>query len=131
MSRRSRDKVSNKAPNSGTATVSAVVAGSCARTMVMYGGQVMEAGPTDALFAAPSHPYTTGLLAAVPRLDVPQEALQTIPGEPPDLSNLPEGCPFRARCPLARDACTAMPPLEPYAEGRLRACWAAPEEVAA
>ena len=106
-----------------------VVAGACARTMVMYGGRVMESGPTDAVFADPSHPYTAGLLAAVPRLDVPQDALETIPGDPPDLSNLPEGCPFQARCPLVRDACVRMPPLAPHGPGRLRACWADPEEV--
>ncbi|WP_299819185.1 oligopeptide/dipeptide ABC transporter ATP-binding protein [uncultured Jannaschia sp.] len=106
-----------------------VVAGACERTMVMYGGRVMESGPTDAVFADPSHPYTAGLLAAVPRLDVPQDALETIPGDPPDLSNLPEGCPFQARCPLVRDTCVRMPPLVPHAEDRLRACWADPKEV--
>ncbi len=106
-----------------------VVAGACARTMVMYGGRVMESGPTDAVFADPSHPYTAGLLAAVPRLDVPQDALETIPGDPPDLLNLPEGCPFQARCPLVHDKCVRMPPLAPHGAGRLRACWADPEEV--
>lgn len=109
----------------------AIVAGACKRTLVMYGGQVMETGKTDAIFAAPGHPYTSGLLAAVPRLDVPQDSLSTIPGDPPDLSNLPPGCPFRARCPLARDACSQMPPLEPFEDGRLRACWAPLEEVRA
>ncbi|WP_299837204.1 oligopeptide/dipeptide ABC transporter ATP-binding protein [uncultured Jannaschia sp.] len=106
-----------------------VVAGACERIMVMYGGRVMESGPTDAVFADPSHPYTAGLLAAVPRLDVPQDALETIPGDPPDLSNLPEGCPFQARCPLVHDKCVRMPPLAPHGAGRLRACWADPEEV--
>ena len=105
------------------------VAGACERIMVMYGGRVMESGPTDAVFADPSHPYTAGLLAAVPRLDVPQDALETIPGDPPDLSNLPEGCPFQARCPLVHDKCERMPPLAPHGADRLRACWADPEEV--
>ena len=108
----------------------AIVAGSCARTLVMYGGQVMESGPTDALFADPSHPYTAGLLAAVPRLDDTREELSTIPGEPPDLTRLTGGCPFAPRCPLAREACVRMPPLVAFAPGRLRACHAAPEEVA-
>ncbi len=106
-----------------------IVAGACARTLVMYGGRVMETGPTGALFAEPSHPYTTGLLAAVPRLDVPQDALLTIPGDPPDLTRLPPGCPFAPRCPLARDACATMPPLVPFGEGRARACHADPAEV--
>ncbi len=108
----------------------AIVAGTCDRTLVMYGGQVMEAAPTEALFADPSHPYTSGLLAAVPRLDAAQEQLSTIPGDPPDLTRLTGGCPFAPRCPLVRDACATMPPLVEFAPGRLRACHAAPREVA-
>ena len=107
-----------------------IVAGACERTMVMYGGRVMETGPTDKLFAAPSHPYTVGLLGAVPRLDVPQDSLDTIPGDPPDLTNLPSGCPFAPRCPLVREACATMPPLVPFDSDRARACHAAREEVA-
>ncbi|MFP7675489.1 oligopeptide/dipeptide ABC transporter ATP-binding protein [Marivita sp. S0852] len=107
----------------------AIVAGSCDRTLVMYGGQVMEAAPTDALFADPLHPYTAGLLAAVPRLDVAQEILPTIPGDPPDLTQLTGGCPFAPRCPLAHDACATMPPLVEFAPGRVRACHAPPQEV--
>ena len=63
-----------------------VVAGFCDRTLVLYGGQIMEEGPTKALFDAPSHPYTKGLLKAVPRLDRDDDSLQTISGEPPDMS---------------------------------------------
>ncbi len=107
----------------------AIVAGSCDRTLVMYGGRVMEAAPTDALFADPSHPYTAGLLAAVPRLDAAQAALSTIPGDPPDMTRLPDGCPFAPRCPLVRSACAVMPPLVETVPGHLRACHAAPEEV--
>jgi len=108
-----------------------IVAGSCDRTLVMYGGRVMETGPTGALFARPAHPYTLGLLSAVPRLDIPQDDLQTIPGDPPDLTALPPGCPFTARCPLATDTCaTTMPLLEPLEGGRLRACYARLEAVA-
>jgi len=106
-----------------------VVAGSCERTLVMYGGRVMETGPTDALFAQPTHPYTRGLMRAVPRLDIDQEVLTTIPGEPPDMAALGPGCPFVPRCAFAQDACRrAMPPLAPH--GALhRACHAAPETV--
>ncbi|WP_247716865.1 oligopeptide/dipeptide ABC transporter ATP-binding protein [Gymnodinialimonas ceratoperidinii] len=107
-----------------------IVAGATERTMVMYGGRVMETGPTDKVFAAPSHPYTLGLLAAVPRLDVEQEALSTIPGEPPDLLNLPKGCPFSRRCPLVHEPCLErMPPLERFDTDRLRACYANRETV--
>ncbi|KAF0675635.1 oligopeptide/dipeptide ABC transporter ATP-binding protein [Profundibacterium mesophilum] len=109
-----------------------IVAGSCARTVVLYGGRVMEEGPTEALFHAPSHPYTAGLLAAVPRLDIVQDALRTIPGDPPDMSHAPPGCPFAPRCAFAMDACARMPPLVPRKAGEgswLRACHADPEAV--
>ncbi|QBX99487.1 ATP-binding cassette domain-containing protein [Rhodophyticola sp. CCM32] len=103
----------------------AIVAGSCAETLVMYGGQVMETGATDDLFEAPSHPYTLGLLKAVPRLDVPQDVLQTIPGDPPDLTALPAGCPFSPRCLSSHEPCmNSMPALEGFGNGRLRACHA-------
>ncbi|MGR3493395.1 MAG: oligopeptide/dipeptide ABC transporter ATP-binding protein [Shimia sp.] len=106
-----------------------VVAGFCDRTLVMYGGQIMEAGETDALFADPTHPYTSGLLAAVPRLDRDDDELRTIPGDPPDMSRLPEGCPFTARCAQVMDYCgTVRPPLEDTGERR-RACHLTPEAV--
>lgn len=98
-----------------------IVAGSCARTLVLYGGRVMEEGPTDQLFKAPKHPYTTGLLQAVPRFDRDDEALLTIPGDPPDMSNPPPGCPFAPRCPLTADNCQTMPPLTQDG-GRRHAC---------
>lgn len=107
-----------------------IVADSCERTMVMYGGRVMETGPTEKLFETPSHPYTLGLLAAVPRLDIPQEDLLTIPGDPPDLLSLSGGCPFTPRCPLAHEPCPQrMPPLENFDTDRYRACHAAREDV--
>ncbi|WP_299402501.1 oligopeptide/dipeptide ABC transporter ATP-binding protein [uncultured Roseobacter sp.] len=108
----------------------AIVAGSCLETLVMYGGRVMEIGATDDVFEAPSHPYTLGLLKAVPRLDVPQDKLQTIPGDPPDLTALPPGCPFSPRCPASHEPCLqAMPSLEGFGTGRIRACHAAREAV--
>ncbi len=108
----------------------AIVAGSCLRTLVMYGGRVMERGPTEALFEAPSHPYTRGLLNAVPRLDVPQDKLITIPGDPPDLTTLPKGCPFSPRCPARHAPCAEqVPALDPFEQGRFRACHAARELV--
>jgi len=101
-----------------------IVAGTCDRTMVMYGGRMMEAGLTTDLFAAPSHPYTLGLLQAVPRLDRDDARLRTIPGEPPNMTGLPKGCPFSPRCGFRLPVCPdVMPDLVPY-EARLRACHA-------
>ena len=90
----------------------------------MYGGQVMEEGDTEALFARPTHPYTLGLLSAVPRIDRVDDALLTIAGEPPDMSRLPPGCPFAPRCPMVTDACrTEEPPLAPTDQpGHRAAC---------
>ena len=102
-----------------------IVAGSSDRTMVMYGGRMMEIGSTESVFAAPSHPYTAALLAAVPRLDRDDDRLRTIAGEPPNMSTLPPGCPFAPRCGLAMETCvTRVPPLTPFATGRQRACFA-------
>ncbi len=108
-----------------------IVADSCDRTVVMYGGRVMEQGATDAVFAAPTHPYTLGLLRAVPRLDVDQEVLETIPGEPPDMSRLPKGCPFTPRCGFAMPMCGDVQPALEDAGPVRRACHAPVTEVAA
>ncbi|AXI76314.1 dipeptide ABC transporter ATP-binding protein [Peterkaempfera bronchialis] len=104
-----------------------VVARSCRRTMVMYGGRIVEDGPTAEVLAAPRHPYTAGLLSAVPRLDTPSGTrLHGIPGSPPDLALALPGCAFAARCPLAEDRCrTQAPPLLPGADGHRTACWSA------
>jgi peptide/nickel transport system ATP-binding protein len=83
------------------------------RTLVMYGGSIVEQADTAALFERPSHPYTRGLLAARPRLHTPRGArLATIRGRVPPLHAMPPGCPFADRCPLVVDACHAgLPPL--------------------
>jgi oligopeptide transport system ATP-binding protein len=101
-----------------------IVAGTCDRTMVMYGGRTMEMGSTADLFAAPSHPYTLGLLQAVPRLDRDDDRLRTIAGEPPNMTGLPKGCPFSPRCAYRFDPCAdIVPALLPWND-RLRACHA-------
>ncbi|WP_172326853.1 oligopeptide/dipeptide ABC transporter ATP-binding protein [Mangrovicoccus sp. HB161399] len=98
-----------------------IVAGAAERMLVMYGGQVMEQGTTEAVFARPLHPYTEGLLAAVPRLDRVEAELRAIPGDPPNMADLGPGCPFAPRCARAMDICrSTMPPLE--GRDRLRAC---------
>jgi oligopeptide transport system ATP-binding protein len=109
-----------------------VVAGSCEETLVMYGGQVMEQGTTDGIFAQPTHPYTMGLLKAVPRLDKETEKLETIPGNPPNMMDMPEGCPFVPRCGCAEDRCWVDRPPLVLAEGfesRTRACHRTLEEL--
>ncbi|WP_108259034.1 oligopeptide/dipeptide ABC transporter ATP-binding protein [Mangrovicoccus ximenensis] len=104
-----------------------IVAGATERMLVMYGGQVMEQGTTEAVFARPLHPYTEGLLAAVPRLDRVEAELRAIPGDPPNMADLGTGCPFAPRCDRVMDVCRAsMPPLE--GRDRLRACHL-PQEV--
>jgi oligopeptide transport system ATP-binding protein len=109
-----------------------VVAGFCDRTLVMYGGQIMEEGGTDAIFATPTHPYTLGLLSAVPRIDRMDEALLTIAGEPPDMSRLPPGCPFFPRCAFALPQNERLrPPLVTLPDGRRRACHVPVEEILA
>lgn len=108
-----------------------VVAGFCDRTLVMYGGQIMEEGVTEDVFEAPTHPYTSGLLKAVPRLDRADAELATIAGEPPDMSRLPVGCPFSPRCAqvIAGTCKTVRPPLEQIAGDRRRACHLPVSEV--
>ncbi len=106
-----------------------IVAGTCDRTMVMYGGRMMEAGLTTELFAAPSHPYTLGLLQAVPRLDRDDDRLRTIAGEPPNMTGLPKGCPFSPRCGFRFEPCPdIVPPLLSWGH-RLRACHADPQVI--
>ncbi|WP_374669433.1 ABC transporter ATP-binding protein [Ramlibacter sp.] len=100
-----------------------VVAGLCDDVMVMYGGRVMEQAGAEALFDQPSHPYTVGLLGAVPRLgqddDLP---LAAIPGSPPNMLRPPAGCPFGPRCALAADRCATQPPALVVEGARRRAC---------
>jgi peptide/nickel transport system ATP-binding protein len=90
-----------------------VVAGHADRVLVMYAGKVAETAGADALFHAPRHPYTLGLLTSLARLDRRRtERLRPIPGQPPSLIRVPPGCPFHPRCPFATEVCQReMPPL--------------------
>ncbi len=106
-----------------------IVADACDRTLVMYGGQIMEQGPTEPLFEQPTHPYTLGLLRAVPRIDREDPTLSTIAGEPPDMSRLPKGCPFTPRCAWVKSPCADIRPELLPAGAVRRACHAAVEEV--
>jgi peptide/nickel transport system ATP-binding protein len=103
-----------------------VIARVCARTIVMYGGEVVEEGPTDQLLADPRHPYTWALINAVPRIDEPTTAsrrLTTIEGQPPDPLNQPSGCRFAQRCPFRIAKCDEHPALEDVRPGRKARCW--------
>ena len=101
----------------------AVVDQVCERVMVMYGGRIVEAGETGEVFGRPRHPYTVGLMDAIPPLDeeVPGRHLRAIPGSVPELGRFPTGCPFRTRCPRADGVCAEMPPL--VGDGHAAACW--------
>ena len=101
-----------------------VVAGLCDRVMVMYGGRVVENGNVRDIFYDARHPYTMGLLESMPRLDEANATkLHAIPGQPPNLQNLPQGCSFQERCEFCSDNCmTEMPILKEFSEGRSKAC---------
>jgi len=95
----------------------AVVAETCDRVAVMYGGKIQEIAPVRELFGAPLHPYTQGLLASLPRVDGPKaERLQMIPGSVPDIHRLPVGCKFSTRCPERFEPCAGLEP--PLVEAR-------------
>ncbi len=93
---------------------------------IVYGGRIVEYGSVYEIFANPCHPYTMGLIRAVPRLDLPRShGLSTIEGEPPDMSRLPpQSCPFRERCQFACERCAIeRPPLEEVSDGHFCACF--------
>jgi peptide/nickel transport system ATP-binding protein len=79
------------------------------RILVMYAGRIVEQGPTAAVLRTPRHPYTRGLVDSLPTLGAPGRDLAQIPGNPPSLRDLPEGCAFRPRCPRASAACAVAP----------------------
>ena len=101
-----------------------VVANIAKRVCVMYGGQVVETGSVADIFYRPQHPYTKGLLAAVPKLHEKTDKLHTILGTPPDLMNPPPGCPFAARCSHTMKVCQQyQPPFPQFEECHTSACW--------
>ncbi|WP_255555817.1 oligopeptide ABC transporter ATP-binding protein OppD [Sodalis sp. CWE] len=108
-----------------------IVAGICDRLLVMYAGHIMEYGKARDVFYHPSHPYSIGLLSAVPRLDVENNInLTTIPGDPPNLFHLPKGCPFQPRCRYSMNICTiTFPPIDHFGDQRLRACYKPMKEL--
>jgi len=107
-----------------------IIAETADRVAVMYAGRIVELAPTAAIFEAPAHPYTQGLLRSIPRLEGRSAALAAIPGQPPDLARLPMGCAFAERCPLATAECRRAPiALRQVGPDHLAACLY-PERVA-
>jgi peptide/nickel transport system ATP-binding protein len=109
-----------------------VVAEVTDRVLVMYAGRVVEQGTLDEIFYDPQHPYTWGLMGSLTRLDRPRpHRLPQIAGSPPSLLDLPQGCPFRPRCPHEFSKCPEHPPLESRlaeAPDHRDRCWLTPEE---
>ena len=105
-----------------------VVAEIADQVMVMYAGRIAERGSRADIFRHPGHPYTMGLLNSIPPMHGPRpRRLPSIPGSPPLLASLPQGCPFQPRCPQRHDRCATMPPLISRA-GQDMACWLADEQ---
>jgi oligopeptide transport system ATP-binding protein len=107
-----------------------IVAGMADRIIVMYAGHIMENAPAEELYENPRHPYTLGLLGAIPRVDASggSRRLSPIPGLPPDLAHPPQGCPFVPRCPYREERCfserpTVMPVQSASGAPHFAACW--------
>ena len=106
-----------------------VVADICDEVAVMYAGEIVERAAVGALFSSPQHPYTVGLLGSIPRLDRRTSHLATIEGMVPNMTRLPSGCRFAARCPFAEDACsTTRPALAEVGVSHWSRCLRAPLE---
>jgi len=104
-----------------------VIAELAHEVIVMYAGKVVERAPVAPLFETPQHPYTIGLLGAIPRLENTAKRLASIEGAVPDLSALPSGCRFHPRCPFVIARCRSEePPLAEIMAGQFAACWRAP-----
>ena len=94
------------------------------RVATVYAGAIIEIGDVRTIFRKPYHPYTIGLINAVPTLTSDKSTLISVPGSPPDLIQLPTGCKFHPRCPLADDRCRREePPLTEVVSGHKTACW--------
>jgi oligopeptide/dipeptide ABC transporter ATP-binding protein len=101
-----------------------IVARMCDKVAVMYAGRLVERAPVRTIFNQPAHPYTEALLNAMPKLADKTDRLWSIEGQPPDLANLPPGCPFSPRCPKAEDRChREVPPEYQVGDQHFTRCW--------
>ena len=101
-----------------------VISQPCERVIVMYAGEIVEQAPIRELFSHPSHPYTQGLIASVPRMKQTEKLLHTIPGMVPGVQDMPEGCRFAPRCSRAQERCMKeKPPTFAVNDGHYAACW--------
>lgn len=109
-----------------------VVAGMCNTICVMYAGRIVERGKTEEIFDSPKHPYTIGLIRSVPRLDQETKGrLYSIPGQPPNVIDLPDCCPFYPRCDKAMDICKKKyPPVATFENEQSASCWLYTQEAA-
>ena len=100
-----------------------IVAQMADRITVMYGGRIAETGTSEDVFARPMHPYTQGLLASIPNIQLDKPELKTMPGAPPDLVDPPDGCVFNPRCPQVMDICRNKNPELGLTTEHRAACW--------
>ena len=101
-----------------------IVAEVCDSVAIMYAGRIVESGSVARVYGEPAHPYTRGLMEALPRIGVRKTRLYQIEGEPPDLCALPAGCHFHPRCTFAHDICRReYPPVTDVPGGGQAACW--------
>ncbi|MGH3447731.1 MAG: ABC transporter ATP-binding protein [Nocardioidaceae bacterium] len=105
----------------------ALISKLCHRVFVMYGGRMVETGPTEQVIHSPAHPYTRALLGALPQVEGAHR-LSPIPGEPPDPRQEVTGCVFAPRCPRRFDRCDVQPDHFSVSEGHSAACWLAAQE---
>ena len=106
-----------------------IIAKMCDKVAVMYAGRIVEQGSVRELYNDPQHPYTEALLKSIPRVGDKGE-LYVIPGQPPNLAELPGGCYFHPRCPHVMTKCRSQaPPAVPLGEGRVAACWLPADEA--
>jgi oligopeptide/dipeptide ABC transporter ATP-binding protein len=103
-----------------------VVAEMADRVVVMYSGRVVERGEVRTIYGSPHHPYTTGLLHSIPRLDERVDRLEVIRGTVPSPYNLPTGCHFKRRCPRRMPICDTSPPYREVEAGHQSRCWLTP-----
>ena len=106
-----------------------VVAEFCSRVVTLYAGEVVETAPVDDLLATPQHPYTSGLLQAIPRVTSRGKPLKSIRGRVPAPADMPQGCRFHPRCDHAQDPCLERQELLPAGTGRGVRCWRSDELV--